>query len=55
VIMAVDIWTFAERMRAEALKFGIKDAPVPFGPIGKAVLLLNAVLLVLLWLTAPRL
>jgi hypothetical protein len=55
LIMTVDIWTFAGRMRAEALKFGITDAPVPFGRIGKAVLLLNALLLMLLWLTAPRL
>jgi hypothetical protein len=55
LIMTFDIWTFAERMRGEALKFGIKDAPVPFGRIGKAVLLLNALLLTLLWLTAPRL
>lgn len=55
LILAFDIWTFGQRMRAEALKFGIEGAPLPFGPIGKAVLVLNALLLVLLWLVAARL
>ena len=49
VFMTFDIWSFAERMRAEALKFGIEGAPVPFGPPGRAVLLLNALLLILAW------
>lgn len=55
LVFAFDIWTFAERMRQEALKFGIEGAPVPFGPIGKAVLVLNALLLVLLWVFAAGL
>ena len=49
LIMTVDIWMFGQRIREEALKFGIEGAPVPFGEVGKAVLLLNAALLIGAW------
>jgi hypothetical protein len=54
LILAFDMWIFGERMRKEALKFGIDGAPIPFGPVGKAVLVLNALLLIGLWVFAAE-
>ncbi len=54
LIMTVDIWKFGGLMRAEALKFRIDDAPIPFGNVGKTVLIANAALLAAAWWFAAK-